>query len=260
MEHQKPVKAMKSKENMEQEIKNFDRTIEESMNNFSAQPPFGMWNRISAELDAAEGIAVAATAPAAATHIQRTPWKFIAAAMFTGAVVTGAFVYAYLGNNDNTVVADNKTENNTPAVVTTPAPAVNTTVAAIEEVKAQPEIKSVKRMNTAVVAPQGIVTPAPGAIVESVAPAADNKQQAVAPQPENNGNSQLYLDNTIPNIALTVKEDKTPELETITVIKNNSEESTDEKAADLKKKKMNQRSKLGKNKKDGKRSWNYLKD
>lgn len=46
---------MKSKENMEQEIKNFDRTIEESMNNFSAQPPFGMWNRISAELDAAEG-------------------------------------------------------------------------------------------------------------------------------------------------------------------------------------------------------------
>lgn len=250
---------MKSKENMEQEIKNFDRAIEESMNNYSAQPPFGVWNRISAELDAAEGIAVATTAPAAATHIQRAPWKFIAAAVFTGVIATGAFVYAYFGNDNNTTVADNKTENSIPAVVNTPAPVINAPVATVEEIKAQPEITATKKVNK-FKAQKTIVAPTPAAIVESVAPATENKQQAiVTPQPEENGNSQLYLDNTVPNIALTVKEDKTPELEKITVIKNN-EESIDEKAADLKKKKISQRTKLGKNKKDSKRSWNYLKD
>lgn len=50
---------------MEENIKDFDRSIEKAMNEYSATPPFGMWNRIAGELDAVTpAAAVAATATA----------------------------------------------------------------------------------------------------------------------------------------------------------------------------------------------------
>ncbi len=50
---------------MEEQIKNFDRTIEHIMNESAVAPPYGMWNRISAELDK-EALPAAAAAPASA--------------------------------------------------------------------------------------------------------------------------------------------------------------------------------------------------
>jgi hypothetical protein len=49
---------------MEHNIKNFDRAIEQRMNEAEVAPPFGAWNRIAAEMEATAPVAPATPAPA----------------------------------------------------------------------------------------------------------------------------------------------------------------------------------------------------
>ncbi len=101
---------------MDQKMKNFDRNIEQLMNESEVAPPFGMWNRISAELDAE--IVAAPTAAAANSPIaQRTVYGFIAGALLIGA----SFVAAYVMNDS---FSDNKPVNSNVIVVTHTAPAI----------------------------------------------------------------------------------------------------------------------------------------
>lgn len=81
---------------MEKEIKNFDRSIEQIMNENSVTPPFGMWNRISAELES-EALPIAAAAPLARVP-KRAMFSFIAGV----AVIGLSLVTAYLINNKTT--------------------------------------------------------------------------------------------------------------------------------------------------------------
>ena len=76
---------------MEQKIKNFDRSVEQMMNEHEVAPPFGMWNRISADLEA---MPVAATAPVVTSLIpKRAMMGIIASALIIGtAVITGYLV------------------------------------------------------------------------------------------------------------------------------------------------------------------------
>jgi hypothetical protein len=99
---------------MEEQIKNFDRGVERLMNEHEVTPPFGMWNRISAELDAlpvAAGVAPTSFIP------KRAIVGFIAGAMILGAsLITGYLVHSA-----------NQPEARTPVQTVTP---VSTPVAA----------------------------------------------------------------------------------------------------------------------------------
>ena len=95
---------------MDQKIKNFDRSIEQKMNEHEVAPPFGMWNRISSELEAMP-VPVAAAAPTAARLIpKRALLGIIAAALvLSSSVITGYLVNSTLnhgkvagGNESNT--------------------------------------------------------------------------------------------------------------------------------------------------------------
>jgi hypothetical protein len=77
---------------MDQKIKNFDRSIEQMMNENSVAPPFGMWNRISAELDAE--VLPPVSSPASVIP-GRAMIGFFAGALILG----GTMVTAYLLNN-----------------------------------------------------------------------------------------------------------------------------------------------------------------
>lgn len=78
---------------MDEKIKNFDRSIEKMMNETAVTPPFGMWNRISAGLDA-EVLPVAAAAPLAVAP------KRPVVALVTGALILGgSLLMAYLISN-----------------------------------------------------------------------------------------------------------------------------------------------------------------
>ena len=91
---------------MEQNIKNFDRGIEQKMNEHEVAPPFGMWNRISSELDA---MPIAAAAPIATSLIpKRAMMGIIATALVIGtAMITGYLVSSSL--NKNTVAPTGNT-------------------------------------------------------------------------------------------------------------------------------------------------------
>src|SRR4051812_37984037 len=93
---------------MDQKIKDFDRRIEQMMNENAVAPPFGMWNRISADLDA-EALPIA-TPPASAI-----PGRAMVG-MFAGALILGAtLVTAYLVNNTKERVAINIAAKEIPA-------------------------------------------------------------------------------------------------------------------------------------------------
>ncbi|MCX6199311.1 MAG: hypothetical protein NTY88_08845 [Bacteroidetes bacterium] len=78
---------------MEKETKNFDRKIEHIMNENSVAPPFGMWNRISSELES-EALPIAAAAPLALIP-KRAMFGFIAGV----AVIGLSLITAYVVNN-----------------------------------------------------------------------------------------------------------------------------------------------------------------
>lgn len=70
-------------------IKDFDRAIEQMMNENAVTPPFGAWNRIAAELNtpAAAPVAARRALPVAAIG------GFVAGALLIGGVVAGVLVY-----------------------------------------------------------------------------------------------------------------------------------------------------------------------
>jgi|GEM_PF-1825912 len=87
----------------EKSIKDFDRAIEQAMNEYSVAPAFGMWNRISAELGNVEEVAVA---PKPSTALPKgLVAGFIAGALVIGTTITGLLVY----NGNNLPVVNNTT-------------------------------------------------------------------------------------------------------------------------------------------------------
>jgi hypothetical protein len=115
----------------EKSIKDFDRTIEQAMNEYSVAPPFGMWNRISAELGNPEGAVVA---PKPTTALPKGLLAgFIAGALVIGSTITGILVYN--GNNNLPAVSNGNTPilqqiDNTQGVVnanSTPPAIINNT-------------------------------------------------------------------------------------------------------------------------------------
>lgn len=95
---------------MDQKMKNFDRGIEQMMNESAVAPPFGMWNRISAELDAEVAVV---TKPAASPIPQRSLTGMVVGALIIGASLVTAYVVNSTDNN-----------NNRPSAITTTAPVV----------------------------------------------------------------------------------------------------------------------------------------
>ena len=74
---------------MEKKMKDFDRNIEQLMNEHEVAPPFGMWNRIAAELETgvvSSPVSVNSPIP------QRAVIGFIAGAIFIGASLVTAYV------------------------------------------------------------------------------------------------------------------------------------------------------------------------
>lgn len=117
---------------MDQKIKNFDRNIEQVMNEAAVEPPFGMWNRIAADLDAAEAVA----APAAGSPV---PQRSVAA-MLVGVMVIGAsLVTAYLVNSNNNQQLTVSANVSQPTEITTPV-TEQTLIAAVEAPKTVAEL------------------------------------------------------------------------------------------------------------------------
>lgn len=93
-------------------IKDFDRAIEQAMNEHAVAPPFGAWNRIAAELDApvAAPIAAGRAFPVAAVG------GFVAGALFLGSVVAGVLIYN--GNQLDNITQPVAGTTNTPVTTT----------------------------------------------------------------------------------------------------------------------------------------------
>ena len=101
---------------MEHNTKNFDRGIEQMMNEHEVAPPFGAWNRISSELDAMPAIAAGAAPVVTSLIPKRALTGIIAAALVIGAtMVTGYFV----NNSTHTTKALNAPLANTSVATTT---------------------------------------------------------------------------------------------------------------------------------------------
>jgi len=126
---------------MDKKMKNFDRNIEQMMNEHEVAPPFGMWNRISAQLDAETIVAPAA----ANTPVpKRIIGGFIAGALLIGATL----LTAYLVNNTTTKKAPVAAALTTTTVSETPA--VNIAPAITEAIPvAMKETKRVARISKA---------------------------------------------------------------------------------------------------------------
>lgn len=138
----------------EKMMKDFDRNIERALSDYSVAPPFGVWNRIQSELDAAEPAPVVA-APLIPRGVLA---GFFAGAALIGTLVGGWFMY----NNSGTPVQqapataiETKTEQSAPVITTQSVQQNNTTtlvaanpVSKNNSVKAQvtentkPEIKA----------------------------------------------------------------------------------------------------------------------
>lgn len=106
---------------MEEKIKNFDRGIEQMMNESSVAPPFGMWNRIAADLDAAEALPVAAAAPASLVSKRVTYGILTVAALISTSFLTALYI-------------------NSTHQATLTEPVANTTSVVAEKVAAHPPI------------------------------------------------------------------------------------------------------------------------
>ena len=138
---------------MEQNTKNFDRNIEQKMNEHEVAPPFGMWNRISSELEAVPAAVAAAGPPVAASLIpKRAMTGIIAAALVIGAsLITGYLVnnsmHADKAGNGNT--AANTVAKTSVAATTKPATANNTNTQTVGvKTTVQPLIAAVVRVKT----------------------------------------------------------------------------------------------------------------
>lgn len=136
-------------------MKDFDRNIEQLMNEHEVAPPFGMWNRIAAELESgAAPIPVSVNSPIP----QRMVIGFIAGAIFIGA----SLVTAYIINNNPKQV--------TPTVSVAPAiqqPNSATALNAAPVAIIQQEIKLVTRVSK----PKSLAKPVEESVVTEVSSA-----------------------------------------------------------------------------------------
>jgi hypothetical protein len=125
---------------MEQNIKNFDRGIEQKMNEHEVAPPFGMWNRISSELDA---MPIAAAAPIATSLIpKRAMMGIIATALVIGtAMITGYLVSSSLNKNTVAPTGNTSIEATTKSATST-APVQQTVAVKDDAVPSTPVHKS----------------------------------------------------------------------------------------------------------------------
>lgn len=105
-------------------VKNFDRSIEQMMNEHSVAPPFGAWNRIAAELDAAPvAITTPTSAPVSYPFFHTgTVMGFVSGALMIGAMVTGWLLYQNYTSVTNTTpevlnVSESVTNTAEPSVV-----------------------------------------------------------------------------------------------------------------------------------------------
>jgi hypothetical protein len=111
---------------MEHNTKNFDRKIEQMMNEHQVAPPFGAWNRISSELDAMPAAVAAGVAPVVTSLI---PKRAMAGIIAAALVIGSSLITAYLINNShNNNQANSAVANTTVAsTVTTRPPTVQQT-------------------------------------------------------------------------------------------------------------------------------------
>lgn len=180
---------------MEQDIKNFDRTIEQAMNEQQVAPPFGMWNRISADLDAMPMATAPTVAPTSALP-KRAFVGFIAAALLIG--VTAVTAYMVNSTKVNSAVATptavKANETTVPAkVIATPVEQPKAEVKPITAKVAPVLTASAKKNNVVAELPKNTDVPA-GAVDNTAAPAVEpsvvvNANQDV-PTPVTKGNDE----------------------------------------------------------------------
>lgn len=155
---------------MEEKItKEFDRSIERMMNENTVAPPFGMWNRISADLDA-----IAPAAPVAAPLIPRgVLYGFIAGASLAGTLITGLLLFNQSGADKEVALL------NTPAPVVV-SPENKVSLAAIEKGE-----EIAKPVSPSIVANKTVEVKATAPVVEVLATTIVNDQK---PQTDNESN------------------------------------------------------------------------
>lgn len=154
-------------------LKDFDRHIEQLMNESSVTPPFGAWNRIAAELDAAP-IANPTTGSAAGSVAQPllnagTVFGFISGALLIGTAVTGWLLYNNYNNNPASTIPPVNTTTHTEEVITTPTQTATTEIIAQKPV----EVKTT-RITTGVTKTTNVVTP-------KTTPIPQNNEEVAAP-------------------------------------------------------------------------------
>lgn len=106
----------------EKSMKDFDRNIERALTDYSVAPPFGVWNRIQSELDAAEP-----APPVALPLIPRGVLAgFFAGAALIGTLVGGWFMYNNSGTTATTPTGVETSIVTTPAIQSTQQPVIET--------------------------------------------------------------------------------------------------------------------------------------
>ncbi|MCW5907432.1 MAG: hypothetical protein KIS94_06210 [Chitinophagales bacterium] len=127
-------------------LKNFDRHIEQVMNEGSVTPPFGAWNRIAAELEAAPAAGVATGAVGTTTQPLFNTGAvlgFISGALLIGTLITGWLLYNNYNNNSISVTPVVNTELPVEEIVTTTQP-----VATEPVLQAPVEVKTTRIVST----------------------------------------------------------------------------------------------------------------
>lgn len=94
----------------EKAIKDFDRGIENRMNDHVAAPPFGAWNRIAAELEAGPVAVVSTTAPAQPWINTGTVLGFVSGALMIGTFVGSWLLYNKYNANEASAIVQRATE------------------------------------------------------------------------------------------------------------------------------------------------------
>lgn len=143
--------------------KNFDRNIEQLMNEHEVTPPFGTWNRIAAELEA-----TTATTPVSAPSSAAIPQRSFTGLMAGVLLIGASLIAAYLVNTSTKVakpeaVGATVNSNNTTPEITKALPVIaeqnlqvaataKTTIAPVKAARASKKI-SVAKANTTNVNP-----------------------------------------------------------------------------------------------------------
>jgi hypothetical protein len=132
-------------------IKDFDRSIEQMMNQHTVTPPFGAWNRIAAELPT-----VAPEAAPIAPRIPKSAWiGFLSGASLIATLVAGTLIYNNSTNQPvvsvpteslvteksivNSVATENSTLNEMPVVSLAPKAEIKSVVNRQQETPLQSE-------------------------------------------------------------------------------------------------------------------------